>query len=100
MPSPSSALLLRGSLITLRRKCGKATCRCAGKEGRLHESPALSCNFKGRSYTITMTQEEVPLVQVALERHRKEQERLANACMAGMKWLQERVKASRKSREH
>jgi hypothetical protein len=33
-------LVLRGSLITLRRKCGRPGCRCA--RGALHETPALS----------------------------------------------------------
>ncbi|MGH9223715.1 MAG: DUF6788 family protein, partial [Acidimicrobiales bacterium] len=32
--------MLRGSLFTFRRRCGKPNCRCA--EGDGHESPALS----------------------------------------------------------
>ena len=32
--------LIRGSVYKLRRKCGKATCRC--QEGHLHESWVLS----------------------------------------------------------
>jgi len=32
--------LIRGSVYRLRRKCGKATCRC--QEGHLHESWVLS----------------------------------------------------------
>jgi predicted nucleotidyltransferase len=41
MPVPPIPLL-RGTLITFRRKCGKAGCHCAGKKGTPHESPALS----------------------------------------------------------
>jgi hypothetical protein len=38
--------LIRGSVYTLRRKCGKAVCRC--QEGHLHESWVLSVPDKGR----------------------------------------------------
>lgn len=96
--SGSSLPLLRGSLVVLRRKCGKAKCRCAGMDGILHESPALSCNIGGRSYTITLMPEDVPLVEAALKRHRDEQDRLVAACQKGVLWLQERVKARRLQR--
>ena len=33
--------MLRGSLITMRRRCGKTDCRCA-QGTALHEGPALS----------------------------------------------------------
>lgn len=38
--------LIRGSVYKLRRKCGKATCRC--QEGHLHESWVLSVPEQGR----------------------------------------------------
>ena len=38
--------LIRGSVYPLRRKCGKATCRC--QEGHLHESWVLSVPDEGR----------------------------------------------------
>ena len=38
--------LIRGSVYPLRRKCGKATCRC--QEGHLHESWVLSVPEEGR----------------------------------------------------
>jgi len=37
--------LIRGSVYKLKRKCGKAVCRC--QEGRLHESWVLSVPEKG-----------------------------------------------------
>ena len=37
--------LIRGSVYTLRRKCGKAVCRC--QEGHLHASWVLSVPEKG-----------------------------------------------------
>jgi hypothetical protein len=38
--------LIRGSVYRLRRKCGKAICRC--QQGHLHESWVLSVPEKGR----------------------------------------------------
>ena len=38
--------LIRGSVYALRRKCGKAVCRC--QEGHLHESWVLSVPEAGR----------------------------------------------------
>lgn len=38
--------LIRGSVYPLRRKCGKAVCRC--REGFLHETWVLSVPEKGR----------------------------------------------------
>ena len=38
--------LIRGSVYPLRRKCGKATCRC--QEGHLHESWVLSVPEEGK----------------------------------------------------
>ncbi len=40
------APLIRGSVYPLRRKCGKATCRC--QQGHLHESWVLSMPKRGR----------------------------------------------------
>lgn len=53
--------VLPGSLITLRRKCGKAACRCA--TGAPHESPALSYSVAGRTKMLTLTAEEVPAIR-------------------------------------
>lgn len=61
--------LLPGSLITLRRKCGKAGCHCA--TGEPHESPALSYSVAGRTKILTLAPEEVPAVAAAVARYRK-----------------------------
>jgi len=39
--------LIKGSLYTLRRKCFKASCRCA--RGQRHESLVLTANVEGRT---------------------------------------------------
>jgi len=61
--------VLPGSLITLRRKCGKASCRCA--TGSPHETPALSYSVAGRTKMLTLSAEEVPAVAAAVARYRK-----------------------------
>lgn len=60
--------LLRGVLFTLRRKCGKSSCRCA--TGEMHESPALAYPSGGRTKTMTLTEQDVATVSAALERYR------------------------------
>ncbi len=81
--------LVRGSLITLRRRCGKPTCRCA--EGVPHETPALSYSFQGRTRTVTLRSEDVPGVQAALERYTAARQRLEDEALAGIEALRGRV---------
>ena len=89
---------LRGSLITLRRRCGKPGCRCAGKDGVPHESPALSCAIDGKSHVITLAPTDVPLVTAALRDYHAEQKRLEKACSDGIRWLRSRVDQRRAQR--
>lgn len=96
MPNPKR--LLRGSLITMRRRCGKPGCRCAGKDGVLHESPAVSCTIGGKSHLITLTTADVPLVEQALQNYHQEQACLEDACVEGIAWLRARVDARRSKR--
>lgn len=98
MPTIKNRRYLRGSLITLRRRCGKPSCRCAGKNGVPHESPALSCTIDGKSHVITLASADVPLVAAALRDYHAEQDRLEKACVEGIKWLRERVDQRRAKR--
>lgn len=95
---PSSKHFLRGSLITLRRRCGKAGCRCAGKDGTLHESPALSCTIGGKSHMMTLVAADLAVVEEALQNYTDEQERLEEACVQGVAWLRARVDKRRSQR--
>ncbi|MGH9244042.1 MAG: DUF6788 family protein [Acidimicrobiales bacterium] len=61
--------VLPGSLITLRRRCGKPTCHCA--TGEPHETPALSYSLNGRSKMLTLRPDEVKIVAQAVTRYRK-----------------------------
>lgn len=85
--------LLRGSLITLRRRCGKPNCRCAS--GEPHETPALSFSHKGRTKTVTLREDDLDLVAAALERYRVAREKLDRDAEAGIEALRVWVAARR-----
>ncbi|MGB8380455.1 MAG: DUF6788 family protein [Dermatophilaceae bacterium] len=86
--------LLRGSLVTLRRRCGKPSCRCADGE-QLHEAPALSYSQDGRTRMLTLTDADVPGVTAALERYRLAQSELAGKANAGLVALANQIAADR-----
>lgn len=88
--------VLPGSLITLRRKCGKAGCRCA--TGAPHETPALSYSVAGRTKMLTLTAEEVPAVATAVARYRKAVTDLEAQARAELDTLVARVQSRRARR--
>lgn len=82
------ALLLRGSVITLKRKCGRAGCHCA--QGTLHETPALSLNVDGRTRIVTLRATELPEVKAALARYKRARIELDERVRASLAILQAR----------
>ncbi|MGH3952242.1 MAG: DUF6788 family protein [Pseudonocardiaceae bacterium] len=88
--------VLPGSLITLRRKCGKASCRCA--DGDPHETPALSYSVAGRTKMLTLTEEEVPAVAEAVARYRETVKELEAEARAELAALLARVAQRRAQR--
>jgi hypothetical protein len=82
---PAGDLLLRGSLITLRRRCGKRSCHCA--RGQPHCSPALSFSTKGRTRILTLTPDLLREVRLALQRYRRQQQSLERQAEAGLRQL-------------
>jgi hypothetical protein len=78
----SRPLVLRGTLTTFRRRCGKATCRCA--TGDPHESPALTFTENGRTKTITLTAAQVRQVEAALARYEAARAELEAQAQAGL----------------
>ncbi|HVM00128.1 MAG TPA: DUF6788 family protein [Egibacteraceae bacterium] len=88
--------VLPGSLITLRRKCGKATCRCAA--GAPHESPALSYSVAGRTKILTLAAEEVAAVAAAVARYRQAVTALEAEARGELDGLVARVHARRARR--
>ena len=75
-------LVLRGTLTTFRRRCGKPSCRCA--TGQPHASPALSFYEDGRTRTVTLRAEEVAEVAAAVARYDAAVEELAAAAEEGL----------------
>ena len=80
--SRARLLVLHGSLITFRRRCGKASCRCA--TGDAHESPAFTYTEAGRTKTMTLSDAEVIEVSAALARYDAAREELEAAAHAGV----------------
>jgi hypothetical protein len=74
--------MLRGSLFTLSRRCGKPTCRCA--TGDPHETPALAYPRGGRTKTLTLTGADLEEVRAALARYQAAKEELDRAADAGV----------------
>lgn len=85
--------LVRGSLIRLRRRCGKPTCRCA--QGAPHETPALSYSVNGTTRLLTLRPEEVGAVRAALGRYRQGQRELERQALAGLTALRQRLVAAK-----
>lgn len=84
----SRPLVLHGTLTTFRRRCGKATCRCA--TGEPHESPALTVTEGSRTKTITLSASEVAEVAAALDRYDRARADLETQAEAGLARLRDR----------
>jgi len=84
--TPRPPRLVRGSLVTLRRKCGKASCRCADGD-QLHENPALSFSEHGRTRIVALRPEDVAAVTAALGRYRTARDKLDQDAAAGIEAL-------------
>lgn len=86
--SRSRPWVLRGTLTTFRRRCGKPSCRCA--TGEAHESPALTFTEAGRTKTITLSAAEVEEVAAALARYETARAELEAQAEAGLARLRSR----------
>ena len=84
---------LRGSLIQLRRRCGKTNCHCA--RGQPHATPALSYSWKGKTHLLTLRPEVLPALRRALDRHRRAETALERKAAEGLRQLQRWTKHSR-----
>ena len=84
----SRLLVLRGTLTTFRRRCGKPACRCAA--GEPHESPALTYTEAGRTRTVTLRAADVVEVRAALARYEQARAELEQAAAEGLAVLRGR----------
>lgn len=85
-----SPTVLRGSLITLRRKCGSYACRCLKNE--LHETPVLSYSLKGSTKMLTLRSQDVPKVAAALKRYQQSLRTLDQQALAGIQALRQHIR--------
>lgn len=84
--SPRPPRLVRGSLVTLRRRCGKPSCYCADGV-QLHANPALTYSQDGKTRIVALREADVPAVEAALERYRQRRERLDEQATDGIEAL-------------
>jgi hypothetical protein len=89
-------LILKGSLYTMRRKCGKENCRC--RKGELHETPALSYRVGGQARILTLRPEDVPRVKAATARYRKAKAQLEARAEADIETLRGEIHRDKGSR--
>jgi hypothetical protein len=82
---PPEEWMLRGSLIELRRRCGKAGCHCQEKEP--HTTPALSYSQEGKTRIVTLSTADVSKVKTGLKRYRQALRRLEKEAMHGIEAL-------------
>jgi hypothetical protein len=91
-----SVVLIRGSLITLKRKCGKPTCACA--DGEPHTTPALSYSVKGKTHILTLRSSDVPMIRQALNNYKMAVAELEKKAISGIRLTTLNiVKAKRKA---
>jgi len=86
--------MIRGSVVTQRRRCGKPTCHCADGE-TLHETTVLSYSVGGRTRTLMLAADEVGATTAAVQRYRAAQAKLEAQGNAGLAALATRVAARR-----
>jgi len=78
-----SGILIRGSLITLKRKCGKPTCSCV--DGEPHTTPALSYSVKGKTHMLTLRSSDVPMIKQALNNYKVTAAELERKAISGIR---------------
>jgi hypothetical protein len=90
-PNDLNLDLLRGSLITLRRRCGKKNCHC--HDGSPHQTPALSFSQAGKTRILTLPQHLVPTVRTAVQRYQRARTTLEHQGNTGLRQLETFLRA-------
>ena len=90
-------ILVRGSLITLKRKCGRPNCRCA--DGEPHETPALSYSLDGGTKMVTLRTEDIPRVKAALRAYQRAAKQLEQQALRGIRQLRREIRMARARKE-
>ena len=83
--------MMRGSVVTQRRRCGKPTCHCANGQ-QLHESLVLSYSQNGRSRIVMLNPDQATEVRKAVNRYKKAKTRIEQQGQTGLDtWLNARA---------
>lgn len=82
--------MLRGTVVTHRRRCGKPNCRCA--DGELHEEVVLSYSSQSRARSVRLPAELIEPVRAATARYRQARETLEAQGNAGLEMLVSQLK--------
>ena len=85
-----SELMVRGSLVRLRRKCGKTNCHC--HDGQPHLTWALSYSVKGKTKMITLRNRDLSRIRRALGRYRRAAMDLENKALRGIEKLSQQIR--------
>lgn len=93
----SQPIIVRGSLITLKRKCGKPNCRCA--DGEPHETPALSYSLDGATKMVTLRTKDLPRVKAALRAYQRASQQLEQQAIKGIGQLRREIRLDRTRKE-
>ena len=65
----NESLVIRGSVVKVRRSCGKSQCKCS--KGELHQTWALSYSHQGHTRMIALRDEDIHIVRSAIYRYQK-----------------------------
>ena len=88
--------MIRGTVVTQRRRCGKPNCHCADGTA-LHESTVLSYSEAGRSRTLMLDPDQVDAVRAATARYRAALAQIEREGNTGLDALRTRRAASRRT---
>lgn len=78
--------MLRGTVVTHRRRCGKPNCRCASGE-ELHEQVILTYSEQSRARSVSLPKELIGPVTQATARYRTARQKLEAEANTGLEQL-------------
>ena len=81
----NQASMVRGSVVKLRRKCGKPNCRCV--DGDLHETWVLSTSVTGRTRMVFVPESLLGDVRQAVANYRQARRALDSHALTGFQCL-------------
>ena len=95
---PSFAEIVRGSLVTRYRRCGKPSCHCAQGEGHGPAHYLVVTLQPGKTEQILLSEEMLPVAQQFLNNYKRWWAALEKVSAVNRRLLRLRVPALRESR--